>query len=255
MVYPSSATRKTEFDSSDDENVTEEQEQTPLEISWLSLANVDCAQNLGICALPGCRFKDVKRNLMKDLGELKGQGVAEVFVFCTLGELNKYRVPHLLDSYQQHGLIAHHHPFPDGCAPELDQCCQILEELKSNLKNGHITVLHCYGGLGRSGLIAACLLLHLSDVMTPDKAIDLLRELRGSGAIQTIKIHSPGQKMSVKLQMLTEVCFPMREVRLKVYCAIKRAHGALIMSTTEYRRSLDEEPWSRVNLLRTLKRF
>uniref|UniRef100_A0A8C4TFH4 Cyclin-dependent kinase inhibitor 3 n=1 Tax=Erpetoichthys calabaricus TaxID=27687 RepID=A0A8C4TFH4_ERPCA len=183
----SSATRKTEFDSSDDENVTEEQEQTPLEISWLSLANVDCAQNLGICALPGCRFKDVKRNLMKDLGELKGQGVEEVFVFCTLGELNKYRVPHLLDSYQQHGLIAHHHPFPDGCAPELDQCCQILEELKSNLKNGHITVLHCYGGLGRSGLIAACLLLHLSDVMTPDKAIDLLRELRGSGAIQTIK--------------------------------------------------------------------
>ncbi|RXN05030.1 cyclin-dependent kinase inhibitor 3 [Labeo rohita] len=45
----------------------------------------------------------------------------------------------------------------------------------------------CYGGLGRSGLIAACLLLQLSVSMTPSSALEILRELRGGGAIQTVK--------------------------------------------------------------------
>ncbi|MBN3298710.1 SOS2 protein, partial [Amia calva] len=140
--------------------------------SKLSLSVVDCPQFIGICALPG---------------ELQGQGVEEVFVFCTRGELHKYRVPHLLEAYCQQGLIVHHLPFPDGGAPELEHCCQILDLLQSSLRSNRRTVIHCYGGLGRSGLMAACLLLQLSDSMIPDKAIDILRELRGSGAIQTVK--------------------------------------------------------------------
>lgn len=36
--------------------------------------------------------------------------------------------------------------------------------------------------------VAACLLLQLSDAVTPQQAIDSLRELRGSRAIQTIKV-------------------------------------------------------------------
>ncbi|KPP79738.1 cyclin-dependent kinase inhibitor 3-like [Scleropages formosus] len=163
--------RTTEFDSSDEEDVGEEQ-QTPLQISWLPLSVVECSQFLGICPLPD---------------ELKDQGVEDVFVFCTLGELQKYRVPRLLDVYRQQGLRVHHLPFPDGGTPELDQCSRILEELQFNLENNRKTVIHCYGGLGRSGLMAGCLLLQLSVSMTPDKAIEILRELRGGGAIQTVK--------------------------------------------------------------------
>ena len=48
----------------------------------------------------------------------------------------------------------------------------------------HCTVLHCL-----CVAVAACLLLHLSVSMTPSKAIDILRELRGSGAIQTVKVN------------------------------------------------------------------
>lgn len=79
----------------------------------------------------------------------------------------------------------------------------------------------CYGGLGRSALskfdlffkkmlnhlywfsftslltwlshvfccsVAACLLLQLSLTMTANKAIEILREHRGGGAIQTVKV-------------------------------------------------------------------
>ncbi|XP_063040412.1 cyclin-dependent kinase inhibitor 3 isoform X3 [Engraulis encrasicolus] len=186
MVNLPAVMRTTEFDSSDEEDTGEEQS-TPFEISWLSLAAVDCPQSLGICSLPGCKYKDVRRNLQKDLGELQEQGVQDVFVLCTRGELQRYRVPGLLEAYGQYDLTTHHLPFPDGCAPELPHCCAILEELQECLQANRRTVIHCYGGLGRSALIAACLLLQLSVSMTPNKAIEILRELRGGGAIQTVK--------------------------------------------------------------------
>ncbi|CAB1330477.1 unnamed protein product, partial [Coregonus sp. 'balchen'] len=139
-------------------------------------------------ATPGrCKFKDIRRNLQRDVGELQNQGVEDVFVFCTRGELHKYRVPRLLEAYRLQGLRVHHLPFPDGGTPDLEHCCQILEALQANLHNNRKTVIHCYGGLGRSGLIAACLLLKLSVSMTPDKAIEILREHRGGGAIQTFR--------------------------------------------------------------------
>ncbi|XP_017157899.1 cyclin-dependent kinase inhibitor 3 [Poecilia reticulata] len=134
--------RKTEFDSSSDEDVEEEQ-LTPLHISWLPLSIVECSQYLGICALPGCKYKDVRRSLQRDVGKA-------VFEESLLKSDIKAAV------------------------------CNCLE---GNRK----TVVHCYGGLGRSALIAACLLLQLSVTMTANEAIEILREHRGGGAIQTVK--------------------------------------------------------------------
>ncbi|XP_070369755.1 cyclin-dependent kinase inhibitor 3 isoform X2 [Equus asinus] len=155
----------------------------------LPLSRVNCSQFLGLCALPGCKFKDVRRNIQKDTEELKSHGIQDIFVFCTRGELSKYRVPNLLDLYHQYGIITHHHPIPHGGTPDVASCCEIMEELAICLKNNRKTLIHCYGGLGRSCLVAACLLLYLSDTVSPQQAIDSLRGLRGSGAIQTIKIY------------------------------------------------------------------
>lgn len=55
------------------------------------------------------------------------------------------------------------------------QCCAEQEVLSR---------IHAYLSL----TVAACLLLQLSDVVTPQQAIDSLRELRGSRAIQTVKV-------------------------------------------------------------------
>ncbi|XP_006932930.1 cyclin-dependent kinase inhibitor 3 isoform X4 [Felis catus] len=169
-MKPPSSLQTSEFDSSDEEPI--EDEQTPMQISWLPLSRVNCSQFLGLCALPE---------------ELKSYGIQDIFVFCTRGELSKYRVPNLLDLYHQYGIITHHHPIPDGGTPNIASCCEIMEELAICLKNNRKTLIHCYGGLGRSCLVAACLLLYLSDTVSPEQAIDSLRDLRGSGAIQTIK--------------------------------------------------------------------
>ncbi|XP_032261033.1 cyclin-dependent kinase inhibitor 3 isoform X2 [Halichoerus grypus] len=169
-MKPPSSLQTSEFDSSDEEPI--EDEQTPIQISWLPLSPVNCSQFLGLCALPE---------------ELKSYGIQDIFVFCTRGELSKYRVPNLLDLYHQYAIITHHHPIPDGGTPDIASCCEIMEELAICLKNNRKTLIHCYGGLGRSCLVAACLLLYLSDTVSPQQAIDSLRDLRGSGAIQTIK--------------------------------------------------------------------
>lgn len=73
--------------------------------------------------------------------ELKNQGVQDLFVLCTRGELHIYRVPTLLEVYEQQGLTVHHTPFPDGDVPDLEQCCQILMELQRCLESNRRTVI------------------------------------------------------------------------------------------------------------------
>uniref|UniRef100_A0A452J7J5 protein-tyrosine-phosphatase n=1 Tax=Gopherus agassizii TaxID=38772 RepID=A0A452J7J5_9SAUR len=119
--------------------------------------------------------------------ELKRYGTQDIFVLCTRGELSKYRVPNLLNSYQQHGIIVHHHPIPDGDTPDIANCCTILEELRGCLENNRKTLIHMHTYASLFLTVAACLLLQLSDAMEPQEAIESLRNLRGSGAIQTIK--------------------------------------------------------------------
>ncbi|KAF7251511.1 Cyclin-dependent kinase inhibitor 3 [Varanus komodoensis] len=107
---------------------------------WLALAPA-YSQFLGICSLPGCRFKSTRRSLQKDIDELRNHGVQDIFVLCTRGELSKYRVPHLLEAYQSHRITVHHHPIPDGETPDITRCCLILNELRSCLKYNRKTLM------------------------------------------------------------------------------------------------------------------
>ncbi|XP_029972035.1 cyclin-dependent kinase inhibitor 3 [Salarias fasciatus] len=179
------STRQDNFDSSSDEDI--EEQETPFLISWLHLSIIECSQSLGICGLPGCKYKEIRRNMTRNLDEMQNQGVQDVFVFCSRGELVKYRVPSLLELYQRRGFRVHHKPILDGDAPTLEYCCEILDDLRECLEEKRRTVIHCYAGLGRSALIAACLLLQLSLLLTPSEVIEILRDLRGGGAVQTVK--------------------------------------------------------------------
>jgi protein-tyrosine phosphatase len=56
------------------------------------------------------------------------------------------------------------------------------KEIRSLLRSGGDVVVHCKGGLGRAGMIAARLLVELG--MSPDQAIREVRRAR-KGAIET----------------------------------------------------------------------
>ncbi|XP_075700276.1 cyclin-dependent kinase inhibitor 3 isoform X2 [Rhinoderma darwinii] len=199
---------KNEFDSSDEE--TSEKEQTPFELSWLSLEPVHYAHILGISALPGCKFKNIRRNLLQNVEEIKRHEIQDVFIFCTMWELSFYRVPTLIQEYHKQGFVVHHYPFLDGGVPELDTCQKILGDLQTCMDNSRKALIHCYGGLGRSGLIAACLLLRLDDKITPEEAINLVRGARGPAAVQTIKQYNFVNEFRENVSR----CHPSEETRL-----------------------------------------
>ena len=119
---------------------------------------------------------------------LREEGITDVFVLCTRGELRKYRVPRLLQEMTTAELSVRHYPFPDGLTPSVANCMKLLEDIRLSVAANHKTLIHCYGGLGRSCLIAACFLLTLCNDMKPEAAIDKLRALRGHAAIQTVKV-------------------------------------------------------------------
>ena len=58
----------------------------------------------------------------------------------------------------------------------------IGEGLRARLRSGFDIVVHCKGGLGRAGMIAARLMVELG--VAPAKVIDLVRKVR-PGAIET----------------------------------------------------------------------
>lgn len=75
-------------------------------------------------------------------------------------------------------------PIPDRCVP-LSQTAAVkfIETLNSTLTSGRNLVLHCRQGIGRSGLIAACLLI--AKGWTPHAAIVQVSKARGSEIPET----------------------------------------------------------------------
>ncbi|XP_069591865.1 LOW QUALITY PROTEIN: cyclin-dependent kinase inhibitor 3 [Ranitomeya imitator] len=176
---------KNKFASSDEE--TTEKEQTPFELSWLSLVPVNYAYKSNIFVISGCKFKNIQRNLFQNVEEIKRLDIEDVFLFCTTSKLTYHRTPTLIQEYHKQGFAVHQYPFLDGDVPELDTCHQILEDLLTCMDNRRKTLTRCYGGLGRSCIIAACRFLQMDEKTTPEEAIHLVRAARGPGAIQTIK--------------------------------------------------------------------
>ncbi|XP_060552181.1 cyclin-dependent kinase inhibitor 3-like [Ruditapes philippinarum] len=191
VLTPTMAAESTEsegksgFDSSDEEEG--ELDLSPFTLSWLELGTGDGLDKLGISGLPGCKFKDTWRSLENDIKCLKSEGVDEVFSLCTKGELNKYRVPWLLNEMTGADIVVHHYPFPDGQTPNMPSLLKMVDEIQVSVRNGRKPLVHCFGGLGRSCLVAVCAMLVVDESLEPQKAIDKIRELRGPGAIQSVK--------------------------------------------------------------------
>ncbi|ESO96164.1 hypothetical protein LOTGIDRAFT_188309 [Lottia gigantea] len=172
------------FDSSDDEG---EIDLSPFKIAWLDLGCEVCDEKLAISALPGCRFKNTWRSVKHDLKCIRDEGIKEVFCLCSKGELHKYRVTGLLQEFAEADINVHHYPFPDGMTPSFPNLMKMLDELRANLLNGNKCLVHCYGGLGRSCLVAACLIMLIDEKISPEDVIKKVRDLQGHSAVQSVK--------------------------------------------------------------------
>ena len=152
----------------------------PLRVDWLDQQYTGPGR-LGLSSLPG--RKDQGRSLPDDLAALKRQGVKHVVCLLTKNEFRAYGVDNLLEVYEQAGLAPRHLPIPDYgvCSPS--EMAELVQSLAGDLAEGAGILVHCVGGLGRSGLVAACYLK--SKGLGTEEAMAEVRRARSPLAIES----------------------------------------------------------------------
>ena len=125
------------------------------------------------------------RDLDLDLAAIKAWGATALVTLIEDYELEILSVAELPQKVQAIGLEWHQLPIMNRDAPyeEFEENWIISGRmLRQRLRQGERIVLHCVFGLGRSGMIAARLLVELGE--SPDSAIRRVRSAR-LGAIET----------------------------------------------------------------------
>jgi len=99
-----------------------------------------------------------RRDLVSDIKRIIDSGATVLVTLVERHELDYLGVSDLGQQCQVAGLEWHHLPIKDQCAP--DESFELLwarvgEKLRLRLRDGDVFVLHCMGGLGRTGTVAA----------------------------------------------------------------------------------------------------
>lgn len=109
---------------------------------------------------PGTR----EASLDEALATLKAAGATAVITLMPDSELAENQVSDMHARCAQQGLVWFHLPVADDSAPVADfeaQWAARHDEILARLKAGERIAIHCKGGSGRTGLIAASLLVRL----------------------------------------------------------------------------------------------
>ena len=125
------------------------------------------------------------RELAADLDVIAAWGARLVLTLVEPAELAALKVPDLGTEVRARGLDWRHLPIPDYSVPGAGFEAQWQthgREIRALLRQGGDMVVHCKGGLGRAGTIAARLLVELG--MPPEQAVREVRRVR-PGAIET----------------------------------------------------------------------
>ena len=139
-------------------------ESDPIRVDFLPAHVGSGLERIGMTFAPGKKAHGIagrwERDLDADLERLVRDYRARVLVsLVEEHEYEAYGVSDMPAAAKRHELEFHRLSIPDGSIPPsvsavVDLVSQILERLQSKL----IVVIHCGGGLGRTGLIAACCL-------------------------------------------------------------------------------------------------
>src|ERR1019366_160181 len=149
---------------------------------------------IGLTFCPGKKQRgalsgDWDRDLATDLEAIKSSGAKALVTLMETDELTAVHVPltELGENATNLGLEWHHLPIRDVDVPDErfeDQWTYSGTRLRNLLVKGEKLVIHCLGGLGRTGTIAGRLLVEFG--ASPNEAIRAVRSAR-IGTIETRK--------------------------------------------------------------------
>jgi ADP-ribosyl-[dinitrogen reductase] hydrolase len=159
----------------------------PLQIAVLELPT---GGRIGMTFCPGKRDPAAMtgswdRDLGVDLKAVVDWGASALVTLMEDHELKKLGVRVIGQHVKSMGMEWFHLPIRDVSIPDasFETAWETAgQALRAMLKNGQGIVIHCRGGLGRTGLIAAQLLIELGEM--PSKALERVRAVR-PGAVET----------------------------------------------------------------------
>ena len=132
--------------------------------------------NAALVLTPCPGTKEVSLN--DSIEQLKSQGVTIIVTALSSKEMQDSGVGNLPDVIERSGLQWVHAPIEDGVAPDEDfqaRWSHSSPMLHQALANGEKIAMHCIGGSGRTGLLAAHLLLEkgweLREIITHVQAL------------------------------------------------------------------------------------
>lgn len=162
-------------------------EDNPIRVSWVTSHS---RGKVGITFAPGKHAPSRwgaphARDLAADLDRLAGElGVHDLVCLLEDHELIDLQIPGLVAEAQRRGLAVHRLRIPDlGVLASPDPVRAITSIMIASVEAGRNVVVHCAGGLGRSGTVVGCFLRELG--MSPEDALLLLSRVRGEYCPET----------------------------------------------------------------------
>jgi hypothetical protein len=161
-------------------------------VAFVPQAEHGLSGRLGFAPAPGrwrtCEEGRVGDAADEDLASLRRACGASVLVtLLEQAEMSRIGIADLLDRARGSGLECHWLPIPDGSAPaHIEAASRLVACVLERLAAGRTVIVHCLGGVGRSGTIAACALVGAG--VEPGRAVDVVREARAGAAT------APGQE-------------------------------------------------------------
>jgi protein-tyrosine phosphatase len=151
-----------------------------LRVFWLP-PEFTSTGRIGLTILPGRR--DHQRDVSRDLDVLEHEQTTHVLCLLSDDEMATYGVSAALEAYRQRGFDVYQLPIHDQGISAVDEMQRAVAWMRAAVDHGATVVVHCVGGLGRSGLAAAAFLRERG--LDASDAIRVVREARSPRALET----------------------------------------------------------------------
>lgn len=160
----------------------------PLRVDWLGSDGEP--GRVGLTILPGkhgpsTRYpgRVYRRDVEGDLATLGELGVRHLILLVEDDELERWGNLDIVKRGDVAGVQIHRFPMVDGGTPrDLGEMQEILNTISAGRRDGNVAVA-CMGGVGRSGMVAACHLVTRGQA--PRDAIATVRAIRHPEAVET----------------------------------------------------------------------